>query len=228
MARRRDSVAGPFEDDEMNLRGAVRASVWVVAAGLSVAAAVLAAQTEIGAKRLTETTARIPQLSRSVLSLFGAPKGPRAAEAAPFADPQARQLAEAVQSLAADRDRLMARLEAVERRGDVTGSTGRDAAPAPAPVEVKAGFGIDIGGERTPDALRARWTTIKAQQGRYFDGLQPIMAIREGAKPGDVEFRLVAGPLPSASAAARWCAALAETLAACRPVPFDGQRLIAN
>jgi hypothetical protein len=227
MARRRDSVAGPFEDDEMNLRGAVRASVWIVVAGLSVAGAVLTAQTETGAKRVAETTAQIPQLSRSVLSLFGAPKGPRAAEAAPAVDPQTRQLTEAVQSLAADRDRLVARLEAIEHRGDVTGSTVAPSA-APATAEVKAGFGIDIGGERTPDALRTRWTTIKAKQGRYFDGLQPIMAVREGAKAGEVEFRLVAGPLPSAAAAARWCAALAETLTACRPAPFDGQRLIAN
>jgi hypothetical protein len=222
MARRRDAVIGPFEDDEMNVRGAVRASVWIVAAGLSVAGAVFAAQTETGAKRVAETTAQIPQISRSVLSLFGAPKGPRAAEAAPSLDPQTRQLTEAVQSLAADRDRLVARLEAIEHRGDVTGST------ASATAEVKAGFGIDIGGERTPDALRARWTTIKAKQGRYFDGLQPIMVVHEGAKPGEVEFRLVAGPLPSAAAAARWCAALVETLTACRPVPFDGQRLVAN
>jgi hypothetical protein len=226
MARRRDAVIGPFEDDEMNVRGAVRASVWIVVAGLSVAGAVLAAQTETGAKRVAETTAQIPQLSRSVLSLFGAPKGPRSAEAAPSVDPLTRQLTEAVQSLAADRDRLMARLEAIEHRGDVTGSTGQSAAPAT--TEVNAGFGIDIGGERTLDALRARWTSIKAKQGRYFDGLQPIMAIREGTKPGDVEFRLVAGPLPSAAAAARWCAALAETLTACRPVPFDGQRLVTN
>jgi hypothetical protein len=226
MARRRDAVIGPFEDDEMNVRGAVRASVWIVAAGLSVAGAVLAAQTETGAKRVAEATAQIPQLSRSVLSLFGAPKGPRAAEAAPSVDPQTRQLAEAVQSLAADRDRLVARLEAIEHRGDVTGSTAQNTAQAT--TDVKVGFGIDIGGDRTPDALRARWTSIKAKQGRYFDGLQPIMTVREGAKPGDVEFRLVAGPLPSAAAAARWCAALVETLTACRPVPFDGQRLVTN
>jgi hypothetical protein len=223
MARRQKPVAGSIEDDEMNLRGAVRASVWIVAAGLSVAGAVMAAQTETGARRVAETTAQIPDLSRAVLSIFGGPRGPRTAEATPITDPQTRQLAETVQSLAADRDRLLARLDAVERNVDVTGTTARTAAPEA--VEMKSAFGIDIGGDRTPEALRVRWTTLKAQQGRYFDGLQPIMAVREGAKPGDVEFRLVAGPLPSAAAAARWCAALAETLTNCRPAPFDGQRL---
>jgi len=52
-----------------------------------------------------------------------------------------------------------------------------------------------------------------------------VIAIREGAKPGSMELRLVAGPLANASIAARLCAALAAAGQSCQPTVFDGQRL---
>ncbi len=221
MARRRKPPVEPDDEDGLNLHGVMRASAWLVAAGLSVAGAVMAAQTEAGARRLEEARAQIPALTQSLRSLFSSPRGPRSADAAP-GDIQAQQLAEAVRSLAADRDWLLARLEAIERNVDAVGAV----APAPEPgLDGKAAYGIDIGGARTLEGVRARWSAAKAQHGARFDGLHPIIVVREEAKPGEVEFRLVAGPLPSAAAAARWCAALAETLRACRPVPFEGQRL---
>jgi hypothetical protein len=58
-----------------------------------------------------------------------------------------------------------------------------------------------------------------------LEGLRPVIAIREGARPGAVELRLIAGPLANASIAARLRAALAAAGQACQPAVFDGQRL---
>jgi hypothetical protein len=224
MARRPRPSVEPIEDESMHLPGAIRASVWIVAAGLAATGAVMVAQTEVGARRIAETRAQIPALTRSVLDVIGgASRGPRTAEAAPTGtNAQTQDLTATVQSLAADRDRLLARLDAIERSVDATGTAHTS------PDAVKAPFGIDVAGGKTLEGLRTAWATMKGQQGGRFDSLQPLVVLREGAKPGDVEFRLVAGPVPSATAAARWCAALAETLTTCRPAPYEGQRLTAR
>jgi hypothetical protein len=49
--------------------------------------------------------------------------------------------------------------------------------------------------------------------------------VRESARPGGVELRLVAGPIANAASAARLCATLAAAGATCQPATFDGQRL---
>jgi hypothetical protein len=103
--------------------------------------------------------------------------------------------------------------------------------PAPArpgaadSVATKTEFGVDIGGNASIEGLRAQWASLKASQPALFDGLRPVIAIREGAKPGVLELRLVAGPLPNASIAARLCAALSAAGQTCQPAVFDGQRL---
>lgn len=100
-------------------------------------------------------------------------------------------------------------------------ATGTSAADS---VATKTEFGVDIGGNASIEGLRSLWSTLKARQPALFDGLRPIISIREG-KPGAVELRLIAGPLPNASIAARLCAALGAAGQACQPAVFDGQRL---
>ena len=51
------------------------------------------------------------------------------------------------------------------------------------------------------------------------------MTVRDGAKPGSTELRLVVGPLTRSTAATRVCAALIGAGIACQPAVFDGQRL---
>jgi hypothetical protein len=108
--------------------------------------------------------------------------------------------------------------------GRITTITTSPAGPAQS-VATKTEFGIDIGGNASLDGLRTLWTNLKAAQPALFEGLRPVIAIREGGKPGAVELRLVAGPLANAGAAARLCASLAATGQVCQPTVFDGQRL---
>jgi hypothetical protein len=105
--------------------------------------------------------------------------------------------------------------------------TGPETAPGgPAQsVATKTDFGIDIGGNASLDGLRVLWTNLKAAQPAMLEGLRPVIAIREGGKPGMFELRLVAGPLANAGAAARLCAALAAAGQTCQTTVFDGQRL---
>ena len=92
-------------------------------------------------------------------------------------------------------------------------------------VATKTEFGIDVGGNTSIEGLRALWTNLKTNQPALFEGLRPVIAIREGGKPGAIELRLVAGPLGNAVAAARLCAALTAARQACQQTVFDGQRL---
>ncbi len=101
------------------------------------------------------------------------------------------------------------------------------AAPAaPDPTNTtRTEFAVDLGGEKTVDGLRARWATLRGNHGATLDGLRPVISIKEGAKAGTVELRLVAGPLANAAAAARVCARLQTNGVPCVPTVFDGQRL---
>ena len=254
-----------------------RLGVWVGLATVAVLTAVLTARTETGVRRIA--TLLSPAPAEPVRSAKG--PAPQIANRQFDQETEQRRLAEAVRTLAADRDRLAARLNTLERNvEDVTGSIGPAAkapqlpgiptipapgasATAPAPpaaapgaaapqnpaaaapsqnrvaaghlvtnnpaaaesVATKTEFGVDLGGNATIDGLRTMWSNLKATQPAMLEGLRPVIAIREGAKPGSMELRLVAGPLANASIAARLCAALAAAGQSCQPTVFDGQRL---
>ena len=240
-------------------RQLTRLGIWIALATMAVLTAVLTARTETGIRRIASLltpaeparTSKAPQLANRQ-----------------FDQEAERRLSDAIRALAADRDRLLARIGALERNlEDVTGSippgnaNPRAAAPstpvvaAPLPVlpqpvagassqaRVAAGhlatgtsggaesavtkteFGVDVGGNASIEGLRTLWSTLKAAQPALFEGLRPVIAVREGQKTGAVELRLVAGPLPNASIAARLCAALGAAGQACQPAVFDGQRL---
>jgi hypothetical protein len=93
------------------------------------------------------------------------------------------------------------------------------------PSTTRTEFGVDLGGEKTVDGLRARWATLRGNHGAALDNMRPLISIKEGPKAGTVELRLVAGPLANAAAAARVCARLQTKGVPCVPTVFDGQRL---
>ncbi|NVO13781.1 MAG: hypothetical protein HXX10_07075 [Rhodoplanes sp.] len=99
-------------------------------------------------------------------------------------------------------------------------------APAPAPDTGNKRFAIEIGGPASIDTLRALWTKVReGQSGDLVADLKPAIALRDAAKPGLVEMRLVAGPVPTSLAAARLCASLSISGIACRATPYEGQML---
>ena len=255
-----------------------RLGVWIGLATVAVLTAVLTARTETGVRRIATLISPAPAQPEPVRSAKG--PAPQLANRQFDQEAEQRHLSEAIRTLAADRDRLLARLNTLERSvEDVTGSiaapTPKVSPPTPLPsipasppraagstppaapaagaaqspaappnqtrvaaghlatnnptavelVATKTEFGVDLGGNATMDGLRTMWSNLKATQPAMLEGLRPVIAIREGAKPGSMELRLVAGPLANASIAARLCAALAAAGHSCQPTVFDGQRL---
>jgi hypothetical protein len=234
-----------------------RLLLWGAAAAMAVALAVIAAQTDIGSRRFTAIFA-----AQDASKTPARPAVPTATQIVPQsfdAEGEIKRLSEGLRLLAADRDRLIARLVALERNvDDMTGSIVREPAPAtvaptaaptppppPAQAHVRAAtvagvvaaalppavpepasteFGADIGGAPTMDGLRTLWSVLRTNYPQYFEGMRPVVAIRE-LRPGAVELRLIVGPLASAGAAARMCASLATAGLSCQATAFEGQRL---
>ena len=69
-------------------------------------------------------------------------------------------------------------------------------------------FGVDIGSGLTIQALRTRWAAIRTAHPQLFEGLEPIVSVKEVPRTNRIELRLVAGPIAQAGTAAQLCAQL--------------------
>ena len=108
----------------------------------------------------------------------------------------------------------------------VNESAEPDATDIALPKVQRTEFGVDVGGANSIPGLRALWRgLLKSRANAPLTELQPIMVIREGAGGRGMQFRLVAGPLVDAAAAAKLCAAMTENDRHCETAVYDGQRL---
>jgi hypothetical protein len=110
-------------------------------------------------------------------------------------------------------------------------------APASPPASAKAAeeaslsplpkteFGVDIGSGLTIQALRQRWTAIRTAHPQFFEGLAPVISVREMPRSNKIELRLVAGPIAQPGTAAQLCAQLVLLNLYCQPTVYDGQHL---
>jgi hypothetical protein len=92
-------------------------------------------------------------------------------------------------------------------------------------IQPRPTAGVDVGGAKDFDGLRTLWNTITNNHYGLFEGLHPIVAVRENSKSRTAELRLVAGPLTDIEIANRICTTLAAAKRYCRLVPFEGQPL---
>jgi hypothetical protein len=86
-------------------------------------------------------------------------------------------------------------------------------------------YAVDIGSAVSIQALRARWAGTRSAHPQLFEGLQPVVTLKEIPRSNRTELRLVVGPLASADAASQLCASLAAYRLFCQPTTFDGQHL---
>jgi hypothetical protein len=197
------------------------------------------------------------------------------------AETAARQLAQALRSLADDRDRLAIRLNAVEHEmRDLSGTiklqidaaktdaikTAKQAPPWPdsAPpvpmtladvaVMVKRispapgsaadsatntaeqaladasgslgqAYGVDLGTASTIKTLHQRWATLRTAHPQLFEGVQPVVSVKQNARTGRTELHLIVGPYANAESAAQFCDYVVPFHVNCQPAMFDGSRL---
>ena len=250
MAKPEPSAALAPVRPKFGLRDLFRLAIWGVSAASALFVALYAATTEIGRDRLFVAFAEIHEVLM--------PTGVKPIR--PLDAREGRRLAETVRSLAADRDRLLARVATLEQNLDgITGSIARaekaarsapgTAPPEPTPAPTRAApdedvtssipmppqppgasaakpeFGLDLGSATTIDALRTAWTVALRRHGPLLEGLRPVVQMRERPRPGGMELRLVAGPVPNAASAARLCVSMTAAGAICAPSVFEGQRL---
>lgn len=83
----------------------------------------------------------------------------------------------------------------------------------------RAEFGIELATEPNMEGLRKRWAGVKANYGPLLLGLSPV-AVRD-QHPGSTNVRLVAGPLPSLTAARQLCARFAAVNGDCWPARIN-------
>jgi hypothetical protein len=86
-------------------------------------------------------------------------------------------------------------------------------------------YGVDIGSALSIQALHARWAGIRSAHPQLFEGLKPVVTLKEIPRSKRVELRLMVGPFPSAEAAGQLCASLVAFRLPCQPTSFDGQHL---
>src|SRR5438105_2087233 len=104
----------------MNMRALWRLAIWGTSAAAALILVVVASFTETGSRRIATAMAKDSQKGQIQL-----------AARSPEAEAETRRLGEAVRTLTADRDRLVARLGTLERNlEDMTGSVRRQAGTA--------------------------------------------------------------------------------------------------
>ena len=98
-----------------------------------------------------------------------------------------------------------------------------DPLPEAEPAKPGPELGVDVGGATSFEGLRVLWNSTKRANSTLFDGLNPLVVVRESKTHG-VDLRLIAGPLADQEAAARLCTTLSAARRHCQPAPFEGQQ----
>lgn len=90
----------------------------------------------------------------------------------------------------------------------------------------KTEFGVDLGGAKSIEGLRAVWRGALKVYSQQLASLQPIIVVKERHDGFGMQLRLVAGPLSDAAEAAKLCAGfLTESNRPCETSVYEGQRL---
>lgn len=108
----------------------------------------------------------------------------------------------------------------VEPTGDgCSYCAGRTPAPA------GTAYGADIGTATTIKALHARWTWLRTAHPALFEGLQPLVSLKQNPRTNRAELHLIVGPYSNADAAEQFCDFIVPFHLTCEPAMFDGSRL---
>ena len=246
----------------------------------------LAAATALGIAVLGSRDDDAPQ---RFAALFSSLRSQEQAARSFDAETAARQLAQAVRSLADDRDKLATRLNALDHEmRDMSGAikqqietakseaikTAKQAPPWPesappvpmtladvavmvktvspapagaaeppspsvatsatntdeqAPPDTTASlgqaYGADLGTASTMKTLHHRWASLRAAHPQLFEGIQPVVSVKQNPRTGRTELHLIVGPYANAETAAQFCDFVVPYHVNCQPAMFDGSRL---
>ncbi len=89
-------------------------------------------------------------------------------------------------------------------------------------------YGVDLGTGPTMKSLNHRWASLRAAHPQLFDGVQPVVSIKQNPRTGRNELHLVVGPYANAETASQFCDFVIPFRLNCQPTMFDGSRLAAQ
>jgi hypothetical protein len=175
--------------------------------------------------------ARVSSLERSLEDVTGAIQRQQAATAAPATPPPGATAVEppakAAGAAPQTSEPAAAPAPASEPPKRVAGVAASAGMPELEAIQPRAA-GVDIGGATNFDGLRALWNTITTSYADLFEGLQPVVTVRENSKSRGADLRLIAGPFTEVEGATRICTMLAAAKRYCRLVQYEGQPLALN
>ena len=88
----------------------------------------------------------------------------------------------------------------------------------------KPEIGIDLGSAINFDGLRLLWKSIHGANAALFEGVHPLVVVRENRRTHAAELRLLVGPFTDDEAATRVCSMLSGSRGFCQPAAFEGQQ----
>jgi hypothetical protein len=86
-------------------------------------------------------------------------------------------------------------------------------------------YGVDLGAASTMKTLHHRWVSLRTAHPQLFEGIQPVVSVKENPRTGRTELHLIVGPFANAEAAAQFCDFVVPFHVNCQPAMFDSSRL---
>ena len=73
--------------------------------------------------------------------------------------------------------------------------------------------------------LHHRWASLRAAHPQLFEGIQPVVSVKQNPRTDRTELHLIVGPYANAETAAQFCDFVVPYHVNCQPAMFDGSRL---
>jgi len=86
-------------------------------------------------------------------------------------------------------------------------------------------YGADLGTASTMKTLHHRWASLRAAHPQLFEGIQPVVSVKQNPRTDRTELHLIVGPYANAETAAQFCDFVVPYHVNCQPAMFDGSRL---
>ena len=107
-----------------------------------------------------------------------------------------------------------------------TGSNNTDEhAPPDTTASLGQAYGVDLGAASTMKTLHHRWVSLRTAHPQLFEGVQPVVSVKQNPRTGRTELHLIVGPYANAETAGQFCDFVVPFHVNCQPAMFDGSRL---
>src|SRR5262249_4353097 len=98
-------------------------------------------------------------------------------------------------------------------------------APPDTTTSLGKAYGVDLGAASTMKTLNHHWVSLRTAHPQLFEGVRPVVSVKQNPHTGRTELHLIVGPYANAETAAQFCDFVVPFHVNCQPAMFDGSRL---